>query len=149
MPKEPTVSLCNNTRMCSQYLHRITNFSSNFHHSWRYSFWHQHVSEESVDRWTWHCLQVLPANRRVLQHAPSYKIASLLHCCTVQEKKTWLSLQITVNYRIYNIENLETCVYGSVHRWSILIIVQRDAAQSSLFIILQVHSTCFRCQSHP
>ena len=32
---------------------------------------------------------------------------------------------------------------------SILIIVQRDATQSSLFIILQVHSTCFGCQPHP
>ena len=30
-----------------------------------------------------------------------------------------------------------------------LIIVQRDATQSSLFIILQVHSTCFGCQRHP
>ena len=28
-------------------------------------------------------------------------------------------------------------------------IVQRDATQSSLFIILQVHSTCFGCQPHP
>ena len=33
--------------------------------------------------------------------------------------------------------------------WTILIIVQRDATQSSLFIILQVHSTCFGCQPHP
>ena len=32
---------------------------------------------------------------------------------------------------------------------NILIIVQRDATQSSLFIILQVHSTCFGCQPHP
>jgi len=31
----------------------------------------------------------------------------------------------------------------------ILIIVQRDTTQSSLFIILQVHSTCFGCQPHP
>jgi len=31
----------------------------------------------------------------------------------------------------------------------ILIIVQRDATQNSLFIILQVHSTCFGCQPHP
>jgi len=31
----------------------------------------------------------------------------------------------------------------------ILLIVQRDATQSSLFNILQVHSTCFRCQPHP
>ena len=40
-------------------------------------------------------------------------------------------------------------VHGSVHRWSILIIVQRDATQSNLFVILRVHSTWFRCQSHP
>jgi len=31
----------------------------------------------------------------------------------------------------------------------ILIIVERDAAQSSLFIILQIHSTCFRRQPYP
>ena len=30
-----------------------------------------------------------------------------------------------------------------------LTIFQRDATQSSLFIILQVHSTCFGCQLHP
>jgi len=30
-----------------------------------------------------------------------------------------------------------------------LITVQQDATQSSLFIILQVHSTCFGCQPHP
>ena len=30
-----------------------------------------------------------------------------------------------------------------------LIIVQRDATQSSLFTILQVQSTCFGCQPHP
>ena len=29
-----------------------------------------------------------------------------------------------------------------------LIYVQRDATQSSPFIILQVHSTCFGCQPH-
>ena len=40
-------------------------------------------------------------------------------------------------------------VYGPVHRWSILIIVQRDATRSSLFIILQAHSTCSGCQPHP
>jgi hypothetical protein len=34
-------------------------------------------------------------------------------------------------------------------RWSTLIIVQRGETQSSLFIILQVHSTCFGCQPHP
>ena len=40
-------------------------------------------------------------------------------------------------------------VYGSVRRWSILIIVQRDITQSSLFIILQDHSTRFGCQPRP
>ena len=35
-----------------------------------------------------------------------------------------------------------------MHHWSILITVQRDATQSSLFIILQVHSTCFGYQPH-
>jgi len=39
--------------------------------------------------------------------------------------------------------------YGSMHRWSVLMGVQRHATQSSLFIILQVHSTCFGCQPHP
>jgi len=34
-------------------------------------------------------------------------------------------------------------------QYIILKIVQRDATQSSLFIILQVHSTCFGCQPHP
>ena len=33
--------------------------------------------------------------------------------------------------------------------YSILITVQRYATQSSLFILLQVHSTCFWCQAHP
>ena len=31
----------------------------------------------------------------------------------------------------------------------VLVIIQRDATQSSLFIILQVRSTCFGCQPHP
>ena len=40
-------------------------------------------------------------------------------------------------------------IYASVLPRSILIISQRNATQSSLFIILKVHSTCFGCQSHP
>jgi hypothetical protein len=31
----------------------------------------------------------------------------------------------------------------------VLITVQRDATQGSLFIIPQVHCTCFGCQPHP
>jgi len=47
------------------------------------------------------------------------------------------------------IQTCEFYVYGFVHRWYILPTVQRDATQSSLFIILQVHSTCIWCQPHP
>ena len=54
-----------------------------------------------------------------------------------------------VQYRDKRMSQREVHVYGSVHRWSILITVQRDATQSSLFIILPVHSTCFGCQPHP
>jgi len=39
-------------------------------------------------------------------------------------------------------------VNGSVYRRCVLIIVKLDATQSSLFVILQVHSTCFGCQPH-
>jgi hypothetical protein len=46
-------------------------------------------------------------------------------------------------------EQLNHMCNGSVHLWSVLIIVQRDTTQSSIFIILQVHSTCFGCQPHP
>jgi hypothetical protein len=45
--------------------------------------------------------------------------------------------------------NLYFYVCSSVHRWYILITVQWHATQSSLFTILQVHSTCFACQPHP
>ena len=44
------------------------------------------------------------------------------------------------NKKPSNKENTFSCV---------LIIVQRDATQISLFIILQVHSTCFGCRPHP
>ena len=39
------------------------------------------------------------------------------------------------------VEDLEVKIFDSL-----LIIVQQDATQSSLFIILHVHSTCFGCQ---
>ena len=38
---------------------------------------------------------------------------------------------------------------GGRTRQAILIIVQRDETRNSLFIILQVHCTCFGCQPHP
>ena len=55
--------------------------------------------------------------------------------------------------KIYKLQRLEVSgavrpIYGSlgVKR---LITVQLDETTSSLFIILQVHSTCFVCQPHP
>jgi len=45
--------------------------------------------------------------------------------------------------------NVVVCEQISQYCVMILIIVQRDAPQSILFIILQVHSACFRCQPHP
>jgi len=39
--------------------------------------------------------------------------------------------------------------WKNIYEIFILIIAQRDAKQSSLYIILQVHSTCFGCQPHP
>ena len=39
--------------------------------------------------------------------------------------------------------------WQSNNRRTVLITAQRDAKQSSLFIILQVHSTCFGSQPHP
>ena len=41
------------------------------------------------------------------------------------------------------------CLWFRASLTNFLIIVQRDATQSSLLIILQVHSTCFGCQTHP
>jgi len=41
------------------------------------------------------------------------------------------------------------CILANVVIGYILIIIQRDATQSSIFIILKVHSTGFGCQPHP
>jgi len=48
-------------------------------------------------------------------------------------------------------QNTTVCAYIATKEDTeryILIIVQRDATQNSLFIILQVHCTCFGCQPH-
>jgi len=48
---------------------------------------------------------------------------------------------------MYGPINLMKCMYLSeIFSSYIVIIVQRDATQSSLFVILQVHSTCLGCQ---
>ena len=46
-------------------------------------------------------------------------------------------------------EDSQFCFYGSVLRWSILITVQRDEKQSSLFIILRVPVYMFRVSTTP
>ena len=46
------------------------------------------------------------------------------------------------------ISSKQTKLKGNNTTVKILITVQREATQSSLFIILQVHSTCFGCQPH-
>jgi hypothetical protein len=58
---------------------------------------------------------------------------------------------VSINYSDRQTINIifEFYVYGSVHRWSILVIAQRDSAQSSLYINPQAHSTCFGCQPQP
>ena len=61
----------------------------------------------------------------------------------------WDAYQGAQNSTALTAQVFDLYVYVSVHRWSILIIVQRDATQSSLFIILQVHSTYFGCQPQP
>ena len=65
-------------------------------------------------------------------------------CSSLSSKHNWIS-----SVRLVQLFYVYVYVYGSVHRWSILINVQQDTTQSSLFIILQVHSTCFGCQTHP
>ena len=42
-----------------------------------------------------------------------------------------------------------TTVEGSLLKGLFILIIQRDATQSILFITLQVHSSCCGCQPHP
>ena len=53
----------------------------------------------------------------------------------------------TWEHRIQHTEHSGRDKANFIH--AILITVQQDATQSSLFIILQVHCTCFGCQPHP
>jgi len=87
------------------------------------------------------------SSRNILQKqtnmsAPRMKTCALIHTYShgalscIEKQFSGTAILLTVFY-----------VYGSVHRWSISIIVQRDATQSSLFIILQVHCTCFGYQA--
>ena len=77
------------------------------------------------------------------QSSPARTITYHVNYLNLVPRAEKVSLQIVRSIELF------FYIYGSVHRWSILIIVQRDATQSSLFIILQVHSTCFAYQPHP
>jgi len=56
-------------------------------------------------------------------------------------------MSITLNCEMYEVEFQKPSV-KDICRY-ILINVERDATQSNLFTILQVHSACFGCQPHP
>ena len=56
---------------------------------------------------------------------------------------------LRISWLFWGMRSLLLISKTKFNRKSILIIVQRDATQSSLFIILHVHSTCFICQPHP
>ena len=60
---------------------------------------------------------------------------------------SWFLLS-TLNYDVRSTAH-QIYIYGPMYRSSIPITVQRDATQSSLFIMLQVHSTCFGFQPQP
>ena len=60
--------------------------------------------------------------------------------CTLHCTKTFVEEKRAPLFRIMSTD------YSVVY---ILIIFQQDATQTSLFIILQVPSTCFGCQPHP
>ena len=105
-------------------------------------------------------MPILPLKFPIMHHLPlSFRFCLRLY-----------SLQISAVYRVIYITKLSPgwwssnwkllliiapeyithfYFYSSMHRWSILITVQPNATQSSLFIILQIHCTCFGCYTHP
>ena len=83
--------------------------------------------------------QNFESNRLTLQHQVSLHYLFLIRICYFY----------VIFHRYQRVSLSNFYVYGSVHRWSILIIVLRHVTQIHLFIILQAHSTCFGCQPHP
>ena len=68
----------------------------------------------------------------------NYQISALL----IYLRNILFPIQLQENYETPSINKI--IMYKRKNR-NVLIVVQRDATQSSLFIILQVHSTCFGC----
>ena len=76
-----------------------------------------------------------------LQASAAMEMRSELFCDFTQRR-------MVIPYRRFG-TTYQSIIQGSKSPRSILITVQRDATQNSLFTILQVHSTCFGCQPHP
>ena len=58
----------------------------------------------------------------------------------ISQERCW------TNHQAYGVTSQKAV---KLFKYYISIIVQRDATQNSLFIILRVHCTCFGCQPHP
>ena len=71
------------------------------------------------------------------------------HCLLIEKTDRQIDQFFKIKLLTSSLKQYTTTVCSSVHRWSILIIIQRDATQSNLFIILQVHCICFGCEPHP
>jgi len=70
----------------------------------------------------------------------NYYFTRTSHCVCGQKEKEKRTVPCFRRTQLFSTET---------RKCFILIIVQRDTTQSSLFIILQFHSTCFGCQPHP
>jgi len=74
-------------------------------------------------------------------------------CCLLNRSREYLCLWLCCI--VSWVLSIIIVTYGTAFLWTwnldkyILIIVQWDATQNSLFIIQQVLSTCFGCQPHP
>jgi len=64
----------------------------------------------------------------------------------INDNKYWCPLSVKFLHQLIILKLLCLWLRASL---IYINIIQRDATQSSIFIILQVHSTCFRCQPHP
>jgi len=79
-------------------------------------------------------------NKLLLLH-----LVGCLYYCIRDARSHKHQMYVTVRY----VQTYEYVTCNSQSHWHISIIVQRDATQSRLFIILRVQTTCFGYQPHP
>ena len=85
---------------------------------------------------------------RFLPNPCQFFIYLIVRRCAVRDID--IVLKETIHERDKNVVKVNLSLIDQQTKfYAMLIIVQRDATQSSLCIILQVHSTCFGCQPHP